>query len=352
MRKLATIQKVIDLQPIPGADQIEVATVLGWHVVVRKGEFKIGDQCVYLEVDSLLPQTPDFEFLAKAGTKKSYVDGKEFTGYRLKTVRLRGQISQGLCLPVSVLSGKKYPTDTRENPVYENKEGDEVTDLLGVVKYEPMIPASLAGIARGLFPSFIPKTDEMRIQSAPAVLERHKNKEFYITEKLDGSSVTVFKKDGELHVCSRNLDLMESDGNTLWRVVRELKLEDKLLEGMAVQGEIMGHGIQNNSLKIPGHKLFIYSVYSIGESRYFGMREFLDQCFELELETVPVIHGGHFEPPCTVDELVSLATRKSVLNPESWAEGIVIRSMEEARDEDLGRLSFKIINPEYLLENE
>ena len=167
-RKLVTIQKISDLKPIENADAIECAGVLGWHVVVKKGEFKIGDPCVYFEIDSLLPVVSEFAFLSKSGVKKSYADGKEYEGYRLKTIRLRGQISQGLCLPISILDGKKYPTDSRKNPVYQT--GTDVTSLLGVVKYEPVIPANLSGQAKGLFPGFIPKTDETRIQFCPKVL--------------------------------------------------------------------------------------------------------------------------------------------------------------------------------------
>ena len=139
MRKLASIQRIKALEPIPDADSIEKATVLGWQLVVKKGEFQVGDLCVYCEVDCLLPDRPEFEFLKNRGS-------------RIRTIRLRGQVSQGICFPLSIL-----PAGT---PIEEDLE---VTELLDIVKFEPPIPACLAGIQKGEFPSFIPKTDETRV---------------------------------------------------------------------------------------------------------------------------------------------------------------------------------------------
>jgi RNA ligase (TIGR02306 family) len=352
MRTLATIQKIAKLEPIEGADQIEKATVLGWHLVVRKGEFKEGDLCVYFEVDSLLPQLPEFEFLGKGGSlKKSYTEGKEYTGYRLKTIRLRGQISQGLAMPLSILEGKKYPKDTRKSPVYEFSEGVDVTALLGVVKWEPAIPANLAGQVKGFFPSFIPKTDETRIQSFPAVLERYPNTIFYVTEKVDGTSCTIFVKDGELNVCSRNLNIKEDSNNTFWKVANELKLKEKLEKecpNIALQGELIGDHIQNNKLKINGHKILFFSAYNMELRKYLDKAEFFSLAKKLEISTVPLI-DDKYKLHKTVDEMVTYATRKSLISPDAWVEGIVVRPLTEMQDEDLGRLSFKVVNPEFLL---
>ncbi len=348
-RKLVTIQKIIDLRPIEKADAIECASILGWHVVVKKGEFKVGDSCVYFEIDSLLPTVSEFDFLSKSGVKKSYTDGKEYEGYRLKTIRLRGQISQGLCLPISILKGKKYPSDSRKNPVY--KLGADVTSLLGVVKYEPVVPANLTGQAKELFPSFIPKTDETRIQFAPKVLERHAGKVFYVTEKVDGASCTIFIKDGELNCCSRNLNLLDDPTNTFWKVAKEISLLEKIKkvnENIALQGELVGDNVQGNKLKINGQKILFFNAYNFKEGRHLNFSEFISLCRELEIPTVPIISKKYILPK-TVDELVDFATRKSLLSPETWVEGIVIRSLEEDWDEELGRLSFKVINPEFLL---
>ncbi|MDG6989569.1 MAG: RNA ligase (ATP) [Nitrososphaerota archaeon] len=342
-RKLVTVQTVNDIKPIAGADRVEVATVLGWHVVVGKGEFQTGSKCAYFEVDSFLPTTPEFEFLAKHGTKKMIHDHKEIVGYRLRTVRLRGQISQGLALPLSKLG------------LHDNTEvGSDITSVLGVVKYEAPIPASLEGDVKGEFPSFIPKSDEPRIQSHPDKLKEYAETRFYVTEKVDGSSVTVFLQDGELNVCSRNWNLQEGKLNTYWQAANALDMKAKLqaLGGtISLQGELAGEGISGNKLKIKGHKILFYTAYDTARSEYLSCSDFVSACKKIGVETVPII-STNFALPQTVDELVAFATRKSVIAPDVMAEGVVVRSLEETRDPDIGRLSFKVLNPEYLLKYE
>jgi RNA ligase (TIGR02306 family) len=346
-RKLVTIQRIKKLEQIEGADRIEKATVLGWNLVVIKGEFKEGDLCVYFEIDSLLPMIPAFEFMAKNGTKKMTVEGKEYEGYRLKTVRLKGQISQGLALPIGSFADKLKIQDVWE-------EGKEVTQLLGVIKYEPPIPASLSGKVRGFRPEYMPKTDEPRIQIEPEILEKYKDTKFYVTEKIDGSSVSIFVRDGEFHVCSRNLDLLEDNNNTIWRVAREMKLEEKLKEvtgrGMALQGEIVGEGIQENPLKLKGQTIYFFNAYDFNINKYLDFSEFKAILEKFDVKMVPLLYDDIYLPK-TIDEAVKFATRKSAINTEGYAEGVVFRSMVEMRDEDIGRLSFKVINPEYLLEH-
>ncbi len=360
VRQLVTIQRIKSITPIEGADKIEVVEILGWHVVVEKNKHKINDLVVFFEIDSLLPMIPEFEFLAKGGKpRKSYTEGKEYIGYRLKTIRLRGQVSQGLAMPLSILEGKRYPTDKRENPTYKLNEGSDVTPLLGVVKYEAILPTCLSGVAVGLFPSFIPKTDETRIQAYPKVLERHQGIPFYMTEKVDGASMTVFLKSieptfpysGELHVCSRGIDLKETIGNTYWQLARELRLEEILKDNpnYALQGEIIGDKIQGNKLKLNGHFCRFFNIYDMGNNRYLDFKEFNDFCDFYNFQTVPQL-GIIENLPLTVDEAVKLAIRKSEINPDVWAEGIVLRPLKEMRDDDLGRLSFKVVNPEFLLE--
>lgn len=350
MRTLASIQKIIDLKPIEGADKIEVATVLGWHVVVKKGEFQVGDLCVYIEIDSLLPVDQRWAFLQSGGVKNMMLDGKVYTGYRLKTVKLRGQISQGICFQVPIL-GTDFP--------YANiEEGQDVTDILGIVKYEPPVPAQLAGKMRGNFPGFLPKTDETRIQAYPRILERYQDRPFYVTEKLDGSSATYTIKNGEFHVCSRNLDLLDDGANTFWRVAKELNIESMLRdhiekhgEGIAIQGEIVGEGIQKNPLNIKGQQFYAFNIYDFIQGRYWNYSEFKGWVEGYGLPLLPIVHTNYFLPR-SVDEIVAFATRKSEINKDGWAEGYVFRPIVEAQDEDLGRLSFKVINPEYLLKHE
>lgn len=339
MRKLASIQKVIDVQPISGADAIERITVLGWHLVAKKGEFRIGDLCTYFEVDSLLPMIDIFSFLAKNGTKKIIVDGKEVEGYRLKTVRLRGQISQGLAIPL---------VDTQTH-----WEGEDVTEVLGVYKYEPPVPGTLLGKAKGQLPSFIPKTDETRIQAVPHLLERYSGQTFYITEKLDGTSTTVWFKDGELNVAGRTVNWLPESKNSYWKAVGELGLTEnpERLGTIALQGELIGESIQKNTLKVTGKRLIFFNAFDYETGEYLSFEHFKSFCMRLGVECVPII-DNRFTLTGTVDQLVEMATRKSLINPDSWLEGLVFRPLVEQQDPDIGRLSFKVINPEFLLKNE
>lgn len=348
-RKLASVQKILKLEPIEGADAIERATILGWSVVAKKGEFKEGDRCIYFEIDSLLPVRPEFGFLAKGGVKKTLVDGQEVTGYRLRTIKLRGQISQGLALPVKAFE-KDLGISTEEL-----EEGADVTSMLGVVKYEPPIPANLSGKVKGPRPGFIPKTDEPRIQTIPQMLERYRDVRFVVTEKLDGSSVSVYYKDGQFGVCSRNLELLRDEDNTIWKVVMAADLEKKLKEygkDMALQGEIVGEGIQTNPLKIKGQKIYFFNAYDMAKNEYLDYPDFIATIDRLGLERVPVMMND-FQLPDTVEHLVNLVSSlKSTINPGARLEGIVVRPVAEKRDVEIGRLSFKVVNPLYLLESE
>lgn len=335
MRKLATIQIVSDVQPIEGADRIALASVLGWKVVIKKDEFKPGDLAVYCEVDSFLPVKPEFEFLRKSSFKKMS-DGTE--GFRLKTIKLRGEISQGLLLPVTSLPG--YP---EVPPV-----GTDVSDLLSIVKYEPPIPAQLAGEVKGPFPGFISKTDEERVQNLIDVLPEYSDSLFYVTEKVDGTSITIYLKDGQFGICSRNLELVENPENTYWRVVRELDLENKLRahgKNLALQGELIGEGIQKNIYKLRGQTVNFFDVFDIDKYEYFDYPAFISIMDKLGLSTVPVIEQA-MKLPASVDDILSMANGKSVLNPQANREGLVFRTT-------LGkRFSFKAISNNFLLSDE
>jgi len=335
MRKLATIQIISDVQPIEGADRIEVASVLGWKVVIKKDEFKPGDLAVYCEVDSFLPVKPEFEFLRKSSYKKMS-DGSE--GFRLKTIKLRGVISQGLLLPVSALPG--YP---EVPPV-----GSDVSDLLGIVKYEPPIPAQLAGEVKGPFPGFISKTDEERVQNLIDVLPDYSDSLFYVTEKVDGTSITIYLKDGQFGICSRNLELVENPENTYWRVVRELDLENKLRahgKNLALQGELIGEGIQKNIYKLRGQTIKFFDVFDIDSYMYFEYPAFISVMDEFGLSTVPVIEQA-MKLPASIDDILSMANGKSALNPEANREGLVFRTTSGKR------FSFKAISNNFLLSDE
>jgi RNA ligase (TIGR02306 family) len=328
-RKLASIQTILDIQPIEGADLIEVAKVNDWKLVTKKGEFKIGDKAIYCEIDSFLPIREEFEFLRKSSYKKML----DVEGFRLKTIRLRGQISQGLLLPLSIL---------KCDDVFN--VGDDVTELLGIIKYEKPLPAELAGLVKGNFPSFIPKTDEERIQNCTKYYEEYRKHLFYETEKLDGSSETIYLNNNEFGVCSRNLDLLETEGNTFWSVARKLKIEEKLKEigyNVAIQGELIGEGIQGNPYKIKGQTLRIFNIFNIDKQEYLNLNEFKETLKKIDLESVPILSENIILPE-TIEELILSADGKSVLNLNFSREGKVIRSHDRT-------ISFKVISNDFLL---
>jgi RNA ligase (TIGR02306 family) len=317
---------------------IELVIVDGWKVVVAKNVgHKVGDLVIYCEIDSFLPIREEFEFLRKSSYKKM-VDGTE--GFRLRTIRLKNQVSQGLVLPISVLN----PTDT--NIYVEPFEGLDVTEMLEIVKYEPPIPAELAGKVKGLFPSFLRKTDEERIQNLTLEYEGWKNsdKRFYVTEKLDGSSATFYFKDGVFGVCSRNLELLETEGNTFWKVARQLKLEEWLSSqetNYSIQGELIGEGLQGNPYKIKGQTVGFFNAFNIDTQEYLGLEEFESLISSMGLKSVPIL-DREFTLPDTIDELLKYADSKSVLNSNFDREGVVIRSVDR-------KISFKVISNKFLL---
>lgn len=374
-RKLASIQKIASIRPIEGADAIEVARINNWDVVVKKNEFKVGELCVYFEIDSFLPIREEFEFLRKSSFKK--MGGQE--GFRLKTIRLRGQVSQGLVVPIQILDGEyelgigisRQPHgDQLQLGPYDNalviEEGADVTEVLGVVKYEPPVPAELAGKVKGYFPSFLRKTDEERVQNLTKSYDEWvaQDLDFYVTEKLDGSSATYYYKDGVFGVCSRNLELAEpeefvagmvvcEDGierprqqNSFWKVAQELGLKEKLAalgRNISIQGELIGEGIQGNPYKLKGQTVRFFNVFDIDSQEYYGLPMFLATMqIDLKLETVPILTNLTMKLPKTIDEALAFAEAKSVLNPDFDREGVVFRTMDR-------KISFKAISNKFLL---
>lgn len=336
LRKLASIRKISHIQSIPGADMIELAIVDGWKVVVAKNvEHKVGDMVVYCEIDSFLPIKEEFEFLRKSSYKKMS-DGTE--GFRLRTIKLKGQVSQGLILPLKDLQ-------------LPNKDlievGMDVTKELGIIKYEPPIPAELSGKVKGLFPSFLRKTDEERIQNLSDEYENLKQHKFYVTEKLDGSSATFYYKDGMFGVCSRNLELLESEGNTFWKVARQLDLENKMRDfglNISIQGELIGSNVNGNIYKLNYHDVKFFNVFDIDNQEYYDLDMFKSVCNRLGVKTVPIL-DEKFKLPDNIDVLLLQAEGKSVINENSDREGLVIRSLDR-------KTSFKVISNKFLLKNE
>lgn len=329
-RKLASIRIISEINPIPGADAIEVATVDGWEVVVKKGEFAVGDKAVYFEIDSLLPIRPEFEFLHKSCYRKT--DQQE--GYRLRTIKLRGQISQGLLIPISLVTGA------------ENRpEGEDLTEELGIQKWIPNIPVQLAADVEGPFPTTLfPKTDEERIQNLTRPFELWKHlHEFVITEKLDGSSMSCYLFDGKFGICSRNWELKKSTDNLYWKVAIELGIEDRLVTAgidVAIQGELIGPGIQGNKYRLPTHDFRVFSGYLIDDMRYMTHEELMYYCDMVLLRTVPTLEIRRFNQ-MTIKDVVQYAEGKSQLE-NTEREGIVCRALTDSH------ISFKAISNKFL----
>jgi RNA ligase (TIGR02306 family) len=332
-RKLATIRQITNIRPIDGADMIELAIVDGWNVVVAKNVgHKVGDMVVYCEIDSFLPIREEFEFLRKSSYKKM----GDQEGFRLRTIKLRGQISQGLIIPMSIFGDFGWTA----------YEGLDVTERLGIVKYEPPIPAELFGKVKGGFPSFLHKTDEERVQNLVKEYEEYKltsKHQFYMTEKLDGSSATFYMNEGEFGVCSRNLELLETEENTFWKVARQLNLEENMKDkgNICLQGELIGEGIQGNPYKIKGQTVHFFNGFDIDKQTRMNNNKFLVLLDELELLSVPIL-GVAILLPDTVEEMLKLAEDKSCLNKLTEREGVVIRSLDNT-------ISFKAISNKFLL---
>lgn len=298
------------------------ATVLGWQLVIKKDEFKPGDLCVYVEIDSILPDKPEFEFLRNKN-------------FRIRTIRLRGQVSQGICFPLNIL-----PDNIQVD------EGIDVTDVLNIVKYEPPIPVNMQGVMKGSFPSFIPKTDETRVQILQDLLNTHEGALCYITEKLDGTSVTYFVKDGVFGVCSRNMELEENEDNLYWKTARQFNIEEKLRSvgfNVAIQGELVGEGIQGNKLKLKGQHVFVFSVFLIDEYRYAMFHEWMKMMEDLDIRCVPVITDS-YRLGNNIEDILSMSEIFSPMNGSVMSEGIVIR-LKESKE----LVSFKAISNEFLL---
>ena len=333
MRHLATIREIASLRPIEGADRIEVAQVDGWECVVQKGEFHVGEHIVYIEVDSIVPERPEFEFLR---------DRK----FRVRTIKLRGQVSQGLVLPLSIL-----PNGT---PAIL---GADVTDALGVKKYDPEAQQEAqlltkqpqkpqSAIARflmrfkwyrklfmkpkrkGGFPDWIAKTDETRIQNLTTLFEMERNKgtKFSVTEKVD-------------------IYLGTPDNSSYWTIARQLHIEDVLkhligdYETIVLQGEICGNQIQGNKYHISGYDLFAFNL--IYPDHKCGTAEIKKLLKPYGIKTVPIVEEGKTLPE-TIAELVEYSKGKSVVRKEQKREGVVMRNVQS-------NISFKVINPDFLL---
>lgn len=354
MRKLASIKEIQQLLPIEGRDKIELAVVDGWSVIVKKGEFVVGDKTIYCEIDSVMPETEQFEFLR---SKK----------FRIKTMKMAGVVSQGICFPLSFLPPGNYKVE------------QDVTDILGVKQYEATMdveqetkdsmptkkyPAFLMrmGWFRRLvlpkkqekgFPAFISKTDETRIQNMPFILKD--KREWIATEKIDGQSGTFclvrqkswipfVKEKFEYIVCSRNLRLWAKNLTSYWQVSDRYKIEETLRnmigdkKWIAIQGECVASNVQGNKYKVTEADLYVFNVISPSGRLNSIMAKNI--CEQNGLKFVPILSANYILPE-SVNEVLDYAHGQSAIG-DTIREGVVFRSKD-------GKQSFKAVDPLFLL---
>ena len=340
-RKLVTVREISEILPIEGADFIELAKIDGWQCVVKKNEFKKYEKCAYFEVDSFLPIREQYEFLRKSSYKKM----GDTEGFRLKSIKLKGFLSQGLALPLHSIFNHSSADSFNV--------GDDITEELGVILYEAPVPACLSGVMAGAFPSFISKTDEERCQNLPNYFKDYAEEFFEVTQKEDGSSLTAYFNDGKFGVCSRNLELKESEGNTFWKVVNELKLQERLQsygKNIALQGELVGENVNGNHDKYRGHHFKLFNIYNIDLKRYMTPEERmqtlkeLNESHVLEIKHVPII-GFIRLGEYILEDILKMAEGKSKLS-DNEREGIVFKSKNLINNQVV---SFKAISNKYLL---
>jgi RNA ligase (TIGR02306 family) len=330
MRSLVTIQKVKQISVIPDSDFLELAHVMGWQCVAKKGEFKEGDLGVYYEVDSFLPLDDRYEFLRNSSYRENADNGK---GFRIRTVKMRGQLSQGLLLPL-----EKFPE------LEGCGEGADVTEKLNVKKWYIPETAAAGGTIIGERPYGIPASDEIRIQSALELLEELKGQPFYITTKMDGTSGIVYYIDGKIGCCSRNKEIKDEESALYWSPVYRYGLKEKLTQygkNIVLTGEICGPGIQKNKLRPPGLEWDVFDVKDWDSGKYLPYDEMCAICSGLGLLVVPLEErGDHFD--YSLKQLLEKARGKYPSGLDK--EGIVVRNSNHPK-----AVSFKALNNDALL---
>lgn len=311
MSKPASIQKIKAKHVHPNADKIEIVEVLGWRCIVSKSDnINVGDLVLYVEVDSVTPDMPQFELL-------------RLHKFRVTTSRFRGEYSQGLVLPLS-----KFPELSKYN------EGDDVSKILGVTHYEKPVPTEMGFIAP--FPeNIIPVTDEENYQNIPNVLDWVAGRQVYVSLKLDGTSMTVISTRANfttgvkdiVKLCSRRMELDTAVNNNYTSVFNSNGLMN-LEYGYAVQGELVGPKIQGNKLKLSKPEFFVFNVFDINSRRYFGLEQMQEFCAKRNLKTVPILHVGDvpWKTALEMQEYANKLTYKDQDGKEiGMAEGCVVR---------------------------
>ena len=330
MRSLVTIQKVKKISAIPDSDFLEIAHIMGWQCVVKKGEFKEGDLGVYYEVDSFLPLDDRYEFLRTSSYRENADNG---IGFRIRTVKLRGQLSQGLFLPL-----EKFPE------LEGCGEGSDVTEKLNIKKWYIPESSNPGGLIIGDRPHGIPASDEIRLQSALELLDQLKGKPYYITTKMDGTSGIVYYIDGKIGCCSRNKEIRDEETALYWMPVYKYGLKEKLAKlgkNIVLTGEICGPGIQKNKLRLSEVEWQVFDVKDWDAQRYLPYDQACKVCDDLGLSRVPLEERGeNFD--YTLEQLLEKAKGKYPSGLDK--EGIVVRDLMAPK-----AISFKVLNNDALL---
>lgn len=375
-RKLVTLRKISNVFPIEGADAIEAAQVDGWTVVTKKGEFKAGDDCWFFEIDSLLPlDNPAFAFLNKGKTYE--IDGKQYA--RLRTIKLRGQISQGLALPFEhfvVLSHADIETDYFTGDLDKSIYTYGMEEYLGVKKYEPVDTTVQHTDAAGTFPRFMPKTDEERLQNVYGkYAEAYEDIEFEASMKLEGSSISIAYihnedylmeklnnteypynyQDGQVIVCSRNMALKYNPDSAFWKGAESLDMPAKIKaycedseRQLDFQGELMGPKIQGNIEKFEDYQVYVYRIWDIDKQCELSPYETDVICQRLGFLQVPRLFVGKvFKMFPTLQDFLTASEIPSINAKQS--EGLVYKSTTNVNGR---QIHFKVINNKYLLKQD
>jgi RNA ligase (TIGR02306 family) len=336
--KLATIEQIIKIEPIANADSIELATVLGWEVVVKKGNFNVGDLCVYIPIDTLVdPYKSWFSFLSKDST---------FKPLRIRTAKIRGVWSQGLILPLSPDIEK----------VIEIKEiGMDIGNLIGVSKYQKDLfqivktkSDSQSNIMIEFPTGIINKTDEDNLKSKPELINEFAGKKLYLTKKLDGSSMTIIYLDKKFFVCSRNY-ILEPESQMYMFAEKSgiLKIiESNINYNIAIQGEFCGPKINSNKLKLGTYKFYVFNVKNLDSNEYLGLEDLVVFTKNLGLDFVEVLDIFEHNDSWDIKKFQEYANQ--IKYGEEVGEGIVIRPVQPIWSKILNKyLSCKVINQNY-----
>ena len=335
MKKLASIEEIKTVRPHTNADSLEITEILGWQTVVKKGIHKAGDKVVFITIDTIVPRYQWSDFLADKNNPDKPI--------RIKNIKLRGEYSSGLVIPLSEFSSFVFK---------DYDVGTDLTEILGITKYIKEIPANLSGESEGDFPThIISKTDEDNGLSDPSLVKEVLDHDIItITLKMDGSSVTIVVDDGKIDkVCSRNLAKKETDKSEFWKAARKLNIP----EGWTgvIQGELCGNGIQSNPIGLEGIEMFVFQINQ--NHKYLSYEEMKNVCEkELKCKVVPLV--SKMETSSTtklwtdpLKKLQELADQQTYPNKKP-AEGIVVRPSSYPKGYSSRRpLGFKLINRNY-----